>query len=157
MSLKLASWSSPHGAAEMNPIRNHEVAVQSLASLTALRIWHCPELWCRSQRRLGSDVAVAVAWLQLCVAPIRPLTWELPYAMSVAIKKIKKSGLQKLIFFFPFFGPLWHMEVPGKGIKSNLSRGAVTKDTAAATLDFEPTVPGAGESNQHLHRDNLDH
>ena len=35
--------------------------VQSLASLSELRIWHCHELWCRSQTRLGSGEAVAVA------------------------------------------------------------------------------------------------
>ena len=35
--------------------------VPSLASLSGLRIWHCHELWCRSQMRLGSGVAVAVA------------------------------------------------------------------------------------------------
>ena len=35
--------------------------VRSLASLSGLRIPCCCELWCRSQMRLGSDVAVAVA------------------------------------------------------------------------------------------------
>ena len=35
--------------------------VQSLGSLSGLRIWHCHELWCRLQMRLGSCVAVAVA------------------------------------------------------------------------------------------------
>ena len=35
--------------------------VPSLASFSGLRIQHCPELWCRSQGRLGSDTAVAVA------------------------------------------------------------------------------------------------
>ena len=35
--------------------------VQSLASLSELRIWHCGELWCRLQTWLGSHVAVAVA------------------------------------------------------------------------------------------------
>ena len=35
--------------------------VQSPASLSGvLRIWHCHELWCRSQMWLGSGVAVAV-------------------------------------------------------------------------------------------------
>ena len=36
--------------------------VRSLASLSGLRIWHCRELWCRSQMRLGSGVAVAVVY-----------------------------------------------------------------------------------------------
>ena len=35
--------------------------VRSLASLSGLRIWHCRELWCRSQMQLGSGVAVALA------------------------------------------------------------------------------------------------
>ena len=35
--------------------------VQSLVSLSGLRIRHCREPWCRSQTRLGSLVAVAVA------------------------------------------------------------------------------------------------
>ena len=34
--------------------------VQSLASLSGLRARRCRELWCRSQPRLGSGVAVAV-------------------------------------------------------------------------------------------------
>jgi len=34
--------------------------VQSLASLSRLRIWHCHELWCRWQIGLRSHVAVAV-------------------------------------------------------------------------------------------------
>ena len=34
--------------------------VQSLASLSGLRIWHCCKLWHRSQMQLGSGVALAV-------------------------------------------------------------------------------------------------
>ena len=34
--------------------------VRFLASLSELRIQHCHELWCRSQTKLGSGVAVAV-------------------------------------------------------------------------------------------------
>ena len=36
--------------------------VQSLASLSGLRILHCHELWCRSQMWLGPGVTVALAW-----------------------------------------------------------------------------------------------
>ena len=46
--------------------------VQSLASLSGFRIWHCCELWCRPQTWLGSGVAVAPT----AVAPIRPLAWD---------------------------------------------------------------------------------
>ena len=34
--------------------------VQSLASLSGLRIRHCGELWCRLQTQLRSGIAVAV-------------------------------------------------------------------------------------------------
>ena len=34
--------------------------VRSLVLLSQLRIWHCHELWCISQMRLGPCVAVAV-------------------------------------------------------------------------------------------------
>ena len=36
--------------------------VQSLASLSGLRIWCCHELWCRLQTQLGSCVAVTVVY-----------------------------------------------------------------------------------------------
>ena len=43
--------------------------VQSLASMSGLRIWRCYELLCRLAT----------------IAPIRPLAWEPPYAMGVAL------------------------------------------------------------------------
>ena len=46
------------------------------------------ELWCRSQKRLGSGMAVAVA-RPAATAPIRPLAWEPPYAAGVALKRQK--------------------------------------------------------------------
>ena len=58
--------------------------VQSLASLSGLKIWHCHELWCRSQTRLGSGIAVAVAL-------IRPIAWEPPYAAGAALEKDKRE------------------------------------------------------------------
>ena len=44
-----------------NLTRNHEVADSTLALLSGLRIRCCCELWCTSQNRLGSHLAVAVA------------------------------------------------------------------------------------------------
>ena len=54
--------------------------VRSLASLSGLRIWHCLELWYRSQTWLRSGVAVIVALTSSC-SLIR-----LPYAMGAALK-----------------------------------------------------------------------
>ena len=57
--------------------------VQSLASLSRLRIQLCCELWCRSQTRLGVGQ-------QLVALILRPLAWELPYAMDVALTSKKR-------------------------------------------------------------------
>lgn len=48
--------SSPRGSVVTNPASIHEDA----GSLSGLRIWHCRELWCRSQTQLGPGIAVAV-------------------------------------------------------------------------------------------------
>ena len=53
---------SCHGSAETHPTSTCEVAGQSLALLSGLRIPSCCELWCGSQMRLASRVAVAVAY-----------------------------------------------------------------------------------------------
>ena len=65
-----------------------------MASLRGLRIRHCRELWCRLQTPRGS------AWLWLwgrlaAAAPMRPLAWELPYAISMALKSKKKKKKKK--------------------------------------------------------------
>ena len=48
--------SSHHGSAETNLTSTSHPWPRSVG----LRIWHCGELWCRSQMRLGSRVAVAM-------------------------------------------------------------------------------------------------
>ena len=59
--MKMSSIGSSHcGAEEMNPTNIHKDA-GLIPSLTMLRIWHCCELWCRSQMRLKPRVAVALA------------------------------------------------------------------------------------------------
>ena len=52
--------------------------VQSLASLSGLRLWHCHELWYRSQMQLGSCVAVAVAQTNSCSSD-----WTLTLGTSI--------------------------------------------------------------------------
>ena len=49
-----AFWRSRPGAAEMNPTRNHEVVSLIPGFTQWLRIRSSHELWCRSQRWLGS-------------------------------------------------------------------------------------------------------
>ena len=72
--------------------------VRSLASLSGLQIWRCCELWYKLQTWLGSCVAVAVAMavaMATAVAPVCPLAWEPPYAVSAALKSKKKKRTQK--------------------------------------------------------------
>ena len=66
------SGSSHCGAAETNPIRNHEVAglIPGLAQQVGLQ--HCCELWCSSRTRLRSCVAVAVAKAGSCSSILTP-------------------------------------------------------------------------------------
>ena len=50
--------SSRHGAVEKNLTRNHEVAGSTPVLAQWVKDRHCCELWCRSQTRVGSGVAV---------------------------------------------------------------------------------------------------
>ena len=64
--------------------------VPSQALLSVLRIQHCYELWCRLKMRL--DPTLLWLWHRLAdTASIRPLAWESPYAVGVALKSQKKK------------------------------------------------------------------
>ena len=66
-----------------------------LALLSGLRIWHCCELWWAG-RRHGSDPALLWLWRRAAAtAPIRPLAWEPPYALGVALEKAKGQKKKK--------------------------------------------------------------
>ena len=52
---------------------------------------------CGVGRRWGSDPALQWLWRRLvATAPIRPLPWEPPYAMGVALEKSKEKRKRKL-------------------------------------------------------------
>ena len=60
LSTRLAERSCPHGSAAMSWTRIHDMG--SIPGLTLwVRIWRGCELWCRSQTRLLSLSAVAMA------------------------------------------------------------------------------------------------
>ena len=59
--LKYAIQRSHRGSIKTNLTSIHEDEGSTLASFSGLRIWHCWELWCRSQTRLKSGVALVVA------------------------------------------------------------------------------------------------
>ena len=73
---------------ETNPTRNHEVA----GLIPGLAQWVKNLVSCGVSRRCGSALALLWLWGRpAAVAPIRPLAWEPPYAMGVALKSKKKK------------------------------------------------------------------
>ena len=68
----------------MNPTRNHEVA----GSIPGFTQWVAVS--CGVGYRCSSDLALLRLWSRpAATAPIRPLAWEPPYAMGVALKRQK--------------------------------------------------------------------
>ena len=71
-----------------NPLGSMRRQVQSLASLSGLRIGYYRELWCRLPTRLRSGIAVTVAEASGCISD----SWEPPYVSGTAFnKKISMS------------------------------------------------------------------
>ena len=69
--------------------------VLSLALLSGLRIWHCRELWCRLQTRLGSCIAVAVAVAGGYSSDWTPGLGNLHMPREAALEKGKKKDKKK--------------------------------------------------------------
>ena len=63
---KKVTGSSCHSSVETNLTSIHEDGGSTLASLSGLKIWHCHELWCRSQMWFESGIAVAVVQASSC-------------------------------------------------------------------------------------------
>ena len=80
-------WSSHCGTVEMNLTRNHEVTgfIPGLAQWVEdpVLLW----LWC----------------MPVAIALIRPLAWEPPYAVGVALEKSKRQKIIIIIIKFPLW------------------------------------------------------
>ena len=79
--------SSHCGAVEMNPTSTHDDVV----SILGLAQWVGDPVLpvsCGVGGRCGSDLLLPWFWHRpVTTAPIRPLAWEPPYAMGVALKR----------------------------------------------------------------------
>ena len=65
------------------------IPVQSLASLSGLRIRRCLELWCKSQTQLRSGVAVAVVAASSCISDLTPSLPGNFHALGAALNRQK--------------------------------------------------------------------
>ena len=70
--------------------------VQPLASLNGLRMWHCRELWCKLQTRLGSGMAVAVAKASDYGSNLTPSLGTSIFCTCGLKKKKKKKKKKKM-------------------------------------------------------------
>ena len=83
---RISTWNFCCGLAKTNLTSIHEDTVWFLALLIGLRIWHCHQLWCKSQ--MWPESWMLWLWYRLAAtALIWPLAWEPPYAVGVALKK----------------------------------------------------------------------
>ena len=86
LTLKLKIRSSCCGTAETNPTRNHDIA----GLIPGLAQWvggSSVAVSCGVGCRHGSDPVLLWLWCRpTAAALVRPLTWEPPYAVSVALK-----------------------------------------------------------------------
>ena len=80
------------------------IQVRSLASLSGLGIQRCHELQCRSQKWLGSCVAVAVAGS--CSSNLTP-SLGTPICCKCGLKAKKKVQLTRIVSFLGFFFVFW--------------------------------------------------
>ena len=72
--------------------------VQSLVSLSGLRIQHHYKLRCRSQVGLGSGIVVPELWHRPAAAAlIRYLAQELPYATGTVVKTKKITAVLTIL------------------------------------------------------------
>ena len=110
--------------------------VQSLASLSRLRFWHCRELRCGSQTWLRSCIAMAVVLASSCSSNLTS-SLGTPIYCGCGPKKQRKRNSVGIIhsymnlFYFCFLGPLLrHMKVPRLGVEVELQLLAYTTATA---------------------------
>ena len=83
--------------------------VQSLASLSGLRIWHCQKMWCSLQMWLGSGVAVAVVQAGTCSSDLTPRPGNSICCRCGKRKKKKKIKTKKSVmitYVFIFYSLL---------------------------------------------------
>ena len=89
--------------------------VRSPASLRGLRIWHCHELWCRSQMRLGSQCGCGCGVVRYLASLLIPLPGNLQLLKKGQSKKKKKKKKKKPTSLMRDFHKAPQLRVMGTG------------------------------------------
>ena len=79
-------------------IQQKQIQLVSLASPSGLGIWHCGELWFRSQTLLGCWVAMPVCVASSCSSNWTPSLWT-SICYNFCPKKQKKKSKTKIIIY----------------------------------------------------------
>ena len=89
------NWSSHCGSAVMNPTSTNEDK-SLIPGLTPWVKGSSIAISCGVSHRRGLGLVLLWLWLwPAAIAPILPLAWDLPYVMSVALKRQEKKKQQK--------------------------------------------------------------
>ena len=110
---KKGLWCSHCGSVVYEPTSTHE-DVDSIPSLCGLRIWLCCVQWCTLETRLGSLVAVAVAWAGSCSSDLTPSLGTSICCQCGPKKKKKKKAKKCLLMYFQ--KPRLYKAQMGKGM-----------------------------------------
>ena len=101
------SWSSCHGAEETNPTSTNEDK-SLIPGLTPWVKGSSIAISCGVSHRRGLGLVLLWLWLwPAAIAPILPLAWDLPYVMSVALKRQEKKTTQNVHKYRENFKYAW--------------------------------------------------
>ena len=127
-------------------LKSKRLWVQSLASLSGLRIWSCYELWCRLQLKLRSGIAMAVVYTGSYSSNRTPslgTSTYLGYSPKKTKNKIKVLNFCAFCFVLVLAAPFACKSSPGQRPNRSHSSDTIQSFDCEATrelVNFENRV-----------------